>query len=336
MAPRMGHRVAPMIQLGVRRLLRRLSNHLYVDVGSPGATTFIAGMGRSGTTWVEAVVNHDFSYRIMLEPFLPHDVPIAAVFGLCPYVRSDDDDAARRLAAETILSGRTPRGTVDRDHRGRVFRRRIVKDVRCNLMLGYLKAVRPALPLVFVVRNPFAVTASWLRLKWGVVPYEDRLELDIMLANKELLADFPVIAQALRGIDRSDAFERTVFQWCLLHLVPLRQLGADQAHLIRYEDLIRRPLEAVDRLAAYLRIEIGGPSLTRALARTTATDFLHRGPNLSHADVLGDWKEVLSPHQLTRGHEILASFGLDHLYDEHGLPTPELEFRPPGRERGSE
>jgi len=317
-----------MIQIGVRRFLRRLSHWLYIDVGAPGATTFIAGMGRSGTTWVEAVVNHDFSYRVLFEPFLPHDVPIASVFGPCAYVRPSDDDPGKRYAAEAILSGKTPRGTVDRDHRGRIFRRRIVKDVRCNLMLAYLKAIRPDMPLVLVMRNPFAVTASWLRLAWGTVPYEDRLELDVMLENQELLADFPMVHQAVREIDRTDAFERTIFQWGLLHLVPLRQLRDDQAHLICYEDLVREPLGIVGRLGEYLNVEIGGPSLSHALATTTATDFLGRGPHVSHADVLNDWQEVLTARQIERGREILTSLGVGSLYDNDGLPTRDLVLRP--------
>lgn len=316
-----------MIQLGVRRAFHRLSHRLYIDVGPPDATTFIAGMGRSGTTWVGAVVNHDFRYRVLFEPFLPHDVPAASVFGPFPYVRPWDADAGKREAAETILSGRTPRGTVDRGHRGRVFRQRIIKEVRCNLMLGFLKAVRPAMPMVFVVRNPFAVTASWLRLKWGTVPYESRLELDVILQHAELLTDFPAVRSALGAIDRSDAFERAIFQWSLLHLVPLRHLESGQALLLRYEDLVRAPRPVVEELARYLQVPMSGPTLEQALERTTATDFLHRGPRVSHNAVLSDWQDVLTTRQIARGHEILASLGLDDLYDADGMPTPALALR---------
>jgi len=319
--------------LSLRGLFRRFSNRLYVDVGDSNATIFIAGMGRSGTTWVEAVVNHDFGHRVMFEPFLAHDVPAAAAFPHNPYVRPSDRDPDRLRAAETILSGRTPRGTVDRHHRGWIFRRRIIKDVRCNLMLGYLKAIRPAMPLVFVVRNPWSIAASWIRLGWGNVPYEETLELDAILEQQELLADFPVIQRAMVGLDRSDAFERIIFQWCLLHLVPLRQLGDGDAHMLRYEDLVREPLQTADRMAAYLQLRLEGPGLARALARSTTTDFLRRGPRMDRSALLSDWKAVLSPGQIDRGREILASFGLDRLYDENGLPLPELALaggQPPG------
>ena len=313
-----------MPELSVQRILRRISERLYIDVGPAQATTFVAGMGRSGTTWVQAVVNHDFSYRVMFEPFLARDVPAAAAFPAFPYVRPSDRDPMRRRAAEAILSGQTPRGTVDRNHRGRIFSRRIIKDVRCNLMLGYLKAIRPDMPLVFVVRNPWSVAASWLRLGWGKVPNEDKLELDVILEQEQLLADYPVIRQAMVGLDRSDAVERALFQWCILHLVPLRQLRIGEAHLLRYEDLVREPRLTAERMGDYLQRRLEGPSLERALARTASTDFLRRGPHPDTDARLSDWKKVLAPRHIERGREILTSFGLEGLHDQSGLPLPGL------------
>jgi hypothetical protein len=297
-----------------------MADHLYVDVGDPQATTFIAGMGRSGTTWVGSIVNHDFSYRVLFEPFRPAHVPAAAVFGPFAYVRPSQRDPARVQAAESILSGHTPRGTVDRDHRGWIFRRRIVKEVRCNLMLGWLGELRPRMPLVLVVRNPFAVAASWVRLDWGMVAGGQRAELDVILEQHDLISDFPEIEPALAGVNRADVFERVVIEWCLLHLVPLRQLRGRNAHVVRYEDLVREPHATVRGLADYLGRTIDGPSLERALA-TMKTNFLHRGSASDHEQLLGDWRSVLSPAQVERGRQILTAFGLAHLYDEDGFPT---------------
>jgi hypothetical protein len=310
-----------MSRLALTQLARRLSTRLYIDAGGPDATTLISGMGRSGTTWVAAVVNHDFSHRIVFEPFRPHVVHAARVFGPFAYVRPSDRDPARVAAAQAILSGRTPRGKVDRGHRGWVFQRRIVKGIRCNLMLGWLRAIRPRMPIVLVVRNPFAVAASWLRLGWGQVAGENRLEVDVILAQEALLADFPVISQAARAFDHSDPFERSMFQWAVAHMVPLRQLGAGAAHILHYEDMIRTPDDTVDELASYLGLRIVGPGRQRALAANTPTDFLGRGSDADRVELLREFRTVLSPRQLERGHEILASLGMDDLYDTHGLPA---------------
>lgn len=244
-------------------LLRRIAECSRLDLGTPGATTFIAGMGRSGTTWVTGLVNHDFSHRVLFEPFGPDNVRAASIFGPFPYLSPSDREPARTRAAENILSGRTPRGAVDRYHRGLVFRRRIVKEVRCNLMVGWLRSIRPDMPLVLVVRNPLAVAASWMRLGWGMVAGGDRLELDVILEQEPLLADFPMIRRVLPRVDRSNAFERLVFQWCLLHLVPLRQLRDGEAHVLSYEDLVPEPDTTIESLASYLHRSIDGASRAR-------------------------------------------------------------------------
>lgn len=319
-----------MSALTLVRLVERVVDRLYIDVGDRSATTFIAGMGRSGTTWVGAVVNHDGSYRVLFEPFRPRYVPSARIFGRFAYVRPDDRMPERVDAAESILAGKTPRGTVDRGHRGLIFRHRIVKEVRCNLMLGWLKGLRPGMPLILVMRNPFAVAASWLRLQWGMPEKDGLSELDVILGHQALLDDFPVIDDVLATIDRTDAFDRVMVEWCILHLIPGHHLHAGDAHVLCYEHMLEQPRAEAARLATYLGRPIQGPTLDRALA-TMRTDFLGRGSGVAHEDLLGDWKEVLSSRQVERGHRILADFGLDRLYDAQGMPSGAFAFPGPRR-----
>jgi hypothetical protein len=312
---------------GLARLIRRVRRVAYIDIGPPEATIFVAGMGRSGTTWISALVNHDFRHRIIFEPFRPEVVPVATVFGPFAYLRPGDRDTARVAAAQAILAGRTPRGAVDRHHRGMVFRRRIVKAVRANLMLGWFRSIRPAMPIVLVVRNPFAVAASWMQLGWGTVADGVTLELDVILSHPELIEDFPEIPRLLADVDRSDPFERTVAQWCALHLVPMRQLVAGDVHVIHYEDLLLDPSATIARLGKYLGQPIEGESRDRALRKATATDFLNRGDAPDRSALLTGWADVLTQKQVERGHGILGAFGLDDMYDERGLPAT---MREPG------
>jgi hypothetical protein len=277
-------------------------------------------MGRSGTTWVGDVVNHDFTYRVLFEPFQPARIREASIFGPFAYVSPGDRNAARIEAAEKILSGKTPRGPIDRGHRGRIFRKRIVKDVRCNLMLGWLRKLRPGMPIVLVVRNPFSVAASWIRLGWGKVAGGEQFELDVITDQAALLHDFPDIRLPLATIDRTDSFERVIAQWCILHLVPFAQLTRADAHVLFYEDLIAEPAATTSRLADYLRVRIEGPSRDRALATNSETDFLARGSDADRAALLMEWSRVLSARQIARGGEILASFGMDRFYGDDGRP----------------
>jgi hypothetical protein len=302
-------------------LLNRLRLRLFVDVGGEDATTFIAGMGRSGTTLVSHLVNHDYRYRVIFEPFRKEHVPVAAPFGPFAYIRPADRDPVRLRAIKTILAGRIPRGSVDRQHRGIVFRRRIVKAVRCNLVLGWLKSIRPAMPMILVIRSPFAVASSWSRLNWGMTDDGETLELDVILAHPELHEDFPEVERAMHYVDRTDGIQRIVAQWCILHLVALRQLSGVDVHIMHYEHLLLDPGTTVDRLATYVGEPIQGASRDRVLASATETDFLHRGNTADRRLLLNDWKNVLTPADVDQARRILARFGVEHLYDDEGLPT---------------
>ena len=313
---------------GFARTLNRLRHMAYIDVGGDDATVFVSGMGRSGTTWVASLINHKFDHRVVFEPFRPAIVPAANVFGPFAYVRPTDADPARREAAERILSGRTPRGSVDRLHRGFIFRRRIIKGVRTNLMLGWLKALRPSMPLVLIIRNPFAVAASWLRLGWGKVADGSTAELDVILQHRALREDFPGVDAAVKMIDRGSAFECALAQWSLLHLVPLAQLRDGAAHVVFFEDLLIHPAGTFDRLAQPVGITVDRSAFERVVGTAAETDFLQRGNGADREQILGDWQQHLTPAQVERGIEILAAFGLGQMYDGGGRPTGLTPMRP--------
>jgi hypothetical protein len=293
----------------------------YVDIGAADATVLVSGMGRSGTTWLVDLMNHRFSHRVIFEPFRVDVVPLAMAFGPFAYIRPSDPDPVRRSVAARIFAGRIPRGHVDRMHRGLIFRRRIVKAVRANLMLGWLKTVQPAMPVVVIIRNPLAVASSWHRLGWGQVPGSSQLELDVILSHGELLEDFPIINRAMQHVDRSSVFERAIAEWCISHLVPLSQVATGAAHFVHFEDLLLKPEPTFSPLASYAGIEVNWEAFHRVFHTAAETDFLQRGNHANREQLLGDWMQHLTPEQIDRGRAIVAAFGLDHLYDERGMPA---------------
>ena len=56
--------------------LSRLPGGLYVDLekGDHRSSVFLAGSGRSGTTWLSEIINHRRGYRYVFEPFNPREV----------------------------------------------------------------------------------------------------------------------------------------------------------------------------------------------------------------------------------------------------------------------
>ena len=87
--------------------LRKATRHLlFFDYGPPSSTMFLAGMGRSGTTWARNIINYDDSYRVMFEPFLPAQVSEARHFRYIQYLNPQERDPLLVTAAQKILAGK--------------------------------------------------------------------------------------------------------------------------------------------------------------------------------------------------------------------------------------
>jgi hypothetical protein len=307
----------------LHRGLRKLRGSLHVDHGTADATTFVGGMGRSGTTWVGNLINHDRSYRTLFEPFLAAKVPAARGFQYIQYINRRDPRPDLAIGAERILSGKVRGLWVDQENRGLVFRRRLIKEVRCNLMLGWLKQRRPDMPVVLVVRNPMAVAGSWLHLGWGAEMMGDGTDFDCIVSQADLLRDFPLIAEVLGEMDREDPLERIIFQWCVFHLVPFAELGARERLVVAYENLLLNPQAEVERLFRYLGARCDWNEVAAAMSTPSATNFRKRDIAQAQRQLLAGWRSDLSADQVKRARRVLSMFGMDRLYDDEGVPDPD-------------
>ena len=70
----------------------RVLGALHADLGRGDhkSSVFLAGSGRSGTTWVSAVINHQGAYRLVFEPFHPGKVRMMRGFRRRQYLRPGD------------------------------------------------------------------------------------------------------------------------------------------------------------------------------------------------------------------------------------------------------
>ena len=302
---------------------RTILPHLIRDQGASDEVTILAGMGRSGTTWVGDIINHDGSYRVLFEPFFPPEVSEAELFEYIQYLNPESEKPALADRARTILAGKPRNAWVDRDNTKLRYDRRLVKDVRCNMMLGWLKRVSPRSPIVVVVRHPLAVTASWMRLGWGREARGNRLDHDIITSQPDLLRDFPVVEAMMGEIDTEDVFELTVFEWCVFHLVPLAHLAEGDGHFLSYENLVLDTESEAERLFRYLEEPFDWQALRRTAERSSSTNFLERNFRKDREQVVTGWRTFFSKQQIERAAWIVAQFGLDGLYDRDGLPTGE-------------
>jgi Sulfotransferase family len=288
--------------------LSRLLGTLHVDLERDHRNSvFLAGTGRSGTTWVSEMINYRNGYRFIFEPFHPGKVRICKDFRRKQYLRPDDRREEYLGPARTILIGGLRNFWTDRFNKKFVARRRLIKDIRANLILGWMRTNFPGMPMILLLRHPCAVVASRLALGW-------RDNLSETMEQGELVEDFLLPMETQIRTARN-GFERHVFSWCIENYVPLRQFGPGEIHLSFYENFLAHPEDEVRRLFAFL-----GESFDARVYHT----LRHPSP-LSRRDEdpsLDAWRRSVTEPQLERAVEILALFGLDRVYGERAMPDP--------------
>jgi hypothetical protein len=292
--------------------LSRLLGGLCLDLGKGDhkRSVFLAGSGRSGTTWLSEIINQGGGYRFVFEPFNPAKVGAFGSFGSKQYLRPDDGRGEFLGPARLALTGALRDPWTDRFNGTFVARRRLIKDIRANLLLAWIRANFPGMPIVLLLRHPCAVVASRLALGW-------KGNLNETMEQEELVEDFLLPMEAEIRAARDD-FERHLFLWCIDNYVPLKQLGPGEIHLVFYENLLANPEEELRNLFGFLGDDPDG----RVHARLSHPSALSR-KNAPVPSVDG-WR--VSASQLERTGEILSLFGLDGIYAEGPMPDPSAAY----------
>ena len=309
----------------LHRAGERLAGSLHLDLGSdPGNSVFLAGSGRSGTTWLSEVINHDNEYRYVFEPFYPDKVAVCKNFRRKQYLRPEDQREEFLGPARAILSGRVRSLWTDRFNRKLLVRRRLIKDIRTNLLLGWIRPNFLETPLVFLLRHPCAVTNSRLALGWKDV-------LDDTLKQTNLIEDF--LAPFETEIRNAEgAFERSIFLWCIENYVPLKQLNKEDLLLVFYEDLCTNPEYEVRRLFSFL--DKGFDRSVFDSVRRPSRLSRRQDPTTLGERPVDNWKRSMDPGLVQKAVEILALFGLDRVYGEDPVPNREAAYALLGERTG--
>jgi hypothetical protein len=276
----------------------------------PSVAVLVAGTGRSGTAWVSNIINYANEYRYLFEPFQPYRTQEINNFRYRQYMRPDETDPAFVLPARLILSGAIHSPWVDRYNRRLISRRRVIPEIRANLMLKWLRNRFPTTRIIWLLRHPIADANSRMQLGW-------KNHLDEILSQEALLDDH--IGPFRREIASARTeFERQLYLWCIENYVPLRQLAPGDVHVAFYENFCERPKFEIDRLFHYL-----DRPYTRAIFNQLRRPaLLNRDETqaVRRHDLVENWRAQIMPHQVERALEILAMFGLDALYGEDAMP----------------
>ncbi|WP_111497883.1 sulfotransferase domain-containing protein [Marinobacter bohaiensis] len=300
--------------LGKRLVLR--ANHA---LGNYRDAVWLIGDGRSGTTWVSDLINHDRGYREMFEPFHPQLAQGAGTFTPHLYVRGGEMNDELRNLARTILSGRLCDQRVDVANKAFFYRGLLVKDIFANLMCHAVCRELDWVKPVLLIRNPFAVAQSKARKKdwyWASEPMD-------LLKQPALYEDFLAPYEDLirRTSARSDLLLNHILIWSIINTVPLRQFAPQDIYVSFYESIYAEPNREVSRLFGFLQ---GQPDyrieLDQALINRPSRVVRNETSLASGSSPVTSWKDDIEPRLIDEGLSILEQFGLASLYDEDGMP----------------
>lgn len=291
------------------RILKRVKN-LYVDFGDYRRTVFLAGSGRSGTTWVENIINHDNGYRIMFEPFHSRKVPLVSQWNYRQYIRPGNRAEKFLQPATAILSGSIRNAWIDKFNRRKLVTRRIVKDIRANFFLRWIKENFPQIPIVLLLRHPCAVADSKIRLGWET-------HLENCLEQADLMQDhLRPFQQKIQATE--DLFEKHIFMWCIENYVPLRQFAEGEIKVVFYEDLCVQPDQTSKELLEWVGARYS-PDIMDIIRTPSAASQQDSAIKLGK-DLISSWQNHITDRQRAQADEILSLFGMQHIYGADSMP----------------
>lgn len=281
---------------------------------SPKETVIVSGIARSGTTWLSNLINIDDEFRFMFEPFHPMFCKEMEPIGYQPYLRSDGEYPEFKSHVDSVLQGTYKNSRVDQYlERDKSYQKRLVKTIFGNLALAWIHKQHPSVPIVYIIRHPFAVALSKLREPNG------RWErAEDLLSQPKLLKDYlDPYTSVLQSSE--DPFEEHVAVWCAITNVILDQLRGSNVHFVHYENLCHSPHKTMKSIRDFLCL--GNRVYTdQELSKPSQTYFEGSKSKMDLHSQTKQWIEVLSSAQVNKGLSLLQQFNVASLYNDYYMP----------------
>jgi hypothetical protein len=287
----------------------------------------VAGTARSGTTWLAALLASGGRCRVLFEPFHTRKVPAYRGFHYFQYMRPGEENDHLLSFAREVMTGGIRNRWIDRHAEVLRPNRRLIKEIRANLLLKWLHDRFPEVPILLILRHPCAVVASRLQLGWATDS-----DIESFLAQPKLVADFLDRRMDLVRRATTDA-EKHALVWCLSYLVPLTQFAPGEVERVYYEDLCLRPEIELPRL--YRTLGLSQDEAVLDTADRPSLTSRSRSAVVTGEDRISRWRKLLPARDAEAVISLVESFGLGGLYGDSELPRQagrEREPGPPSRE----
>ncbi|MEO0517166.1 MAG: sulfotransferase domain-containing protein [Cyanobacteria bacterium P01_A01_bin.116] len=269
----------------------------------------ILGDGRSGTTWIQQVLNHDGRFIEFFEPFHKNKIHSENFYPV------SDSLYSKESYILDIVNGLGVQKRVSEKPKIPLYRGILIKDVSCFFWLEKLNNLCPSLKFIGVVRNPISVALS--KMKYG------------HWCKAEEFKGFPVNDEQRSQID-NDLWDiitksaKSEFLWHILNWSHLNSILIGHAKqfgfpIVFYENLKADPEKHFETIFNYLNLNDFQSDCTSnlmaALSRSSKTTN-HRAQ--THSNNEADLN--LSQTELDAVRKILSIYELGNIYDSNWLP----------------
>ena len=219
--------------------------------GDERASILIAGSGRSGTTWFGSAVARIAGARNLFEPFLldrtgelgllksSHSDLTHIDFDSYLYMSTPEDSPKHHHEIKRIINGDIYAEWVDHQTRPGLYRRRVIKDVKANLLLPYFCRYWKDLRVIFIARNVFRVVELQLHMT--------QRQKACFGENYTIISPGPLdgwLSERMVEVAQATTLvEKLAHKWCIENAFPLRHGIHIQPNVrfVRYEDLLQGP-----------------------------------------------------------------------------------------------
>lgn len=295
-----------------KRVRRELFSRIYIDKGKYEDAIFIAGSGRSGTTWLADTLAQIYNYRLIFEPFWHLHLKIDGQddFFHHRYIQKDDDIYDGVI--KDIIKGNYRNYRTNYNYRPGPFGGRVIKDICSNLFLNRIKQINPSMPIIYIIRSPYAVVNSRNeRKKWGRA-WGDHAHL--FLEQNKLMEEMEF------RLEPRNEIEDHIITYCYENNLPLREYIKDQSTflLISYEELFSNKEETLRKIVDYIERSL---KINRESVVINYKDKFLMTSEQSKSRIIKDSSRVnkLSKYELESIEQILDKFGMHKIFDALNL-----------------
>ena len=295
----------------------------------------IARAGRSGTTWVQGPLADPNDLRPVFEPLHPWVSDIGVKYAHRALSPDEDHPDLRRFMIDVCAGRRDqlwtkyrrqrrllfppPGQIVSRDRLAITYRywekflkelpelraaskrsTPLVKDIRTNLMLGWLSR-QCGCRTVLIVRHPGAVLESEMRGHWSAVTVLDRFRNDRRLHELTSGRYRDLLARTLSPV------EALATRWVIENQWPVQRASIDGVTVVHYEHLTTSPETEWPRMCRALGLANvpseaarARPSQQSAIQGSVASQSSAREPG---------WMKRLAEEQVARIQNVLNEVG---------------------------